>query len=158
MFRLFFNHKEYSIYIRRYYIYLIRFFFHAYRKSEYFFPRFWNQIPNLFGRFWPGKWKSTIFLPWNEKFYFQTIVSVSRPPKIRIKRNRISPIKLTYTVGVLQKRRVWRTANRFFCPIRGWKNGGIRCERIRVRAFSTIFLGELKLREVVNARQPRGNV
>lgn len=111
----------------RYYIYSYSILLSSVSKKWIFSPRFWNRI--LFERFWPGKWKSAIFLPWNEIFYFQTLVSVPRPRKIRIKRNRISPIKLTYTVGVLQKRRVWRTANRFFCPIRGWKNGGIRCER-----------------------------
>lgn len=111
----------------RYYIYSYSILLPSVSKKWIFSPRFWNRI--LFERFWPGKWKSAIFLPWNEIFYFQTLVSVPRPRKIRIKRNRISPIKLTYTVGVLQKRRVWRTANRFFCPIRRWKNGGIRCER-----------------------------
>lgn len=62
----FLNHKEYSMINIIFISSRIRFFFHAYRKSEFFPQDF--EIRFLIFLDDSGKWKSTIFLTWNFTF------------------------------------------------------------------------------------------
>ena len=62
----FLNHKEYSMINIIFISSRIRFFFHAYRKSEFFPQDFEIRFLIFLGD--SGKWKSIIFLTWNFTF------------------------------------------------------------------------------------------